>query len=115
MYRYTIFQKGKHHKFFVDGYDVENKAAYEFFGDHWLEDPKVFRDQYLDEHDKTMARTAIIESHGSKVVEMWEHDLKTNKKGLGEWMGVGLEKLASMRRIRTRDALKGGRTEVFQM
>lgn len=62
-----------------------------------------------------MARNAILERHGIKVMEMWETDWNARKEALPGWMRKGLEKWWYLRSIRTRDALKDGRAEVFQM
>lgn len=39
----------------------------------------VFGDNYLEKHEKTMERRAILESHGIKVVEMWEREWDSRK------------------------------------
>lgn len=61
-----------------------------------------------------MARKAVLESHGMTAVEMWKGGWNSAKDLMDEEFREDVGERAKMRRIRTRDDLKGGRTEVFQ-
>lgn len=59
---------------YFDGYDAIQRIAYKFYEDDWQGSPNASEDTYQDNYDKAMARKAIIDSRGLKVVEMWENE-----------------------------------------
>lgn len=66
-----------------DGYDLDNKLIYEFYGDFWHGNPEVFlsyetnastKTTFGELYDKTIKREKLIEAAGFTIVRMWEHD-----------------------------------------
>jgi G:T-mismatch repair DNA endonuclease (very short patch repair protein) len=75
----------------ADGYDVETKTIYEFYGDYWHGNPnnpkypfdslnefsgKTFRQL----HDETLERESLIKSLGYNVITIWESEYKKTLK-----------------------------------
>lgn len=67
----------------VDGYCASNNTVYEFYGDYWHGNPRVFdgalfnsqKKQTMKElYDKTMCREHTITKLGYNLITMWEHD-----------------------------------------
>lgn len=67
----------------VDGYDPKTKTVYEFHGDYWHGNPKVYnpndmntklRRKFGTLYNKTQQKKALILKQGYKYVEMWESD-----------------------------------------
>lgn len=66
-----------------DGYDPSTKTVYEFFGDFWHGNPRVFdpeqinpviRKPYRQLYEETMNKVALYKKNGYKVVWIWEDD-----------------------------------------
>lgn len=69
-------------RFWVDGYDVETKTIYEFYGDFWHGNPKKYdpKDPFLgkltmeDKYKQTIEREKRLIKHGFSVVSIWESE-----------------------------------------
>lgn len=82
----------KNKKFKVDGYDPTTNTVYEFWGDYWHGNPKVFEASVINKtnhktfgelYEKTMQKRQLILDAGYNLVEIWESDwneqVKENK------------------------------------
>jgi hypothetical protein len=72
-------------KYKADGYCKENNTIYEFHGDYWHGNPKVFNPDDINEitkmtykelYDKTLIRENKIKGLGYNLVTIWENDWK---------------------------------------
>lgn len=71
--------------FQVDGYDPTTNTVYEFWGDYWHGNPRVYSDgevnatngvSFAELYRRTVdKKTALVDS-GFAVIEMWEHEWK---------------------------------------
>jgi hypothetical protein len=77
--------------FKADGYCVETNTIYEFHGDYWHGNPKLY-DKNLKTHfnktfgelyEKTLKKEEIIRGLGYNLVVMWEMDFKRINKSIG--------------------------------
>jgi len=68
---------------FVDGFDPSTNTIYEFYGDYWHGNSKVFDSQIYNKRTKctmgelyqrTNDRRSYLESKGYTVIEVWESD-----------------------------------------
>jgi very-short-patch-repair endonuclease len=71
--------------FFVDGVNIHNKLVYEFYGDFWHGNPKVYNSNDVNRvngltfgelYNRTITRQMEIEKIGYKVISIWESDFK---------------------------------------
>lgn len=78
-------------KFRVDGYDPENKIAYEFNGDYFHGNPLLFKSNEINVmskktfgnlYDKTIERQKHIINAGYKLICIWENKYNTYKKDI---------------------------------
>ncbi len=78
---FTFNPNNKRHK--ADGYCAETNTIYEFHGDYWHGNPKIYEPDYINEvNDKTMGelyqrtteRENEIISLGYSLIVMWESD-----------------------------------------
>jgi|CXWL01.1.fsa_nt_gi Zn finger protein HypA/HybF involved in hydrogenase expression len=69
--------------FYVDGYVEDTKTVYEFFGDYWHGNPKVFSQKNINANNKrsfgvlyldTLYKISCLERSGYSVVYIWESD-----------------------------------------
>lgn len=67
----------------VDGYCAETNTVYEFYGDYWHGNPKVFNTSVYNEstnctmgelYQKTIEREQKLTEMGYKIVSIWEYD-----------------------------------------
>ena len=74
---------------FVDGFDPSTKTVYEYYGDYWHGNPKVYnaadtnpkvKKSYGELYGNTRKRRSLILDAGYNLVEMWEHDWKQLEK-----------------------------------
>ena len=76
-------------RFYVDGLDVDNKIVYEFYGDFWHGNPKVYNENnknrvtgktfgYL--YNKTLEKERVLKNAGYSINSIWELDWKALKK-----------------------------------
>lgn len=66
-------------RFRADGYNARNKLIFEFLGDFWHGNPKVFSSASAKEkYDKTIDRVNSLLSLGYTVVYTWERDFYAN-------------------------------------
>lgn len=74
----------------ADAYDPVSNTVYEFYGDLWHGNPKVFKTEdnhpvkktmtFGDLYEKTMVREARIKDSGFNLVTIWENDWLESKK-----------------------------------
>ena len=71
--------------FFVDGIDINNKIVYEFYGDFWHGNPKIYNKEDVNKvtglkfgelYIKTIDRQIEIEKNGYSIISIWESDFK---------------------------------------
>jgi hypothetical protein len=74
----------------ADGYCEETNTIYEFHGDLWHGNPKIFNPEiisyfgktYGELYQKTLEREQLIRDLGYNLVVMWEHDWKKINKSI---------------------------------
>lgn len=73
---------------FPDGIDFDNKIIYEFYGDYWHGNPKIYNaDDYCSAskktfgqmYKKTLEKEEILKSFGYRIISIWESDWKNIK------------------------------------
>ena len=78
-------------KFRVDGYDPQTNTIYEFHGDWWHGNPKLYNLQNIHQISKksygellenTQKRSRLLKSYGYNIVSIWESDWKKIEKEL---------------------------------
>jgi len=69
----------------VDGYDKENKTVYEFLGDYWHGNPRLYSDN--DRFNKTVNRFKTLSMNGYKIIYCWEYDFDNNENLIREYNG----------------------------
>ena len=69
----------------VDGFNKETKTIYEFLGDYWHGNPKIFESNNINNHNKksfgkllsdTELKHATLRNAGYDLVTIWENDWK---------------------------------------
>jgi protein-arginine kinase activator protein McsA len=74
--------------FVVDGFDPVSKTVYEFYGDYWHGNPKVYNPSginpnasttFLALYEQTMCKEQALRDAGFTVVTMWEYDFKNQR------------------------------------
>jgi hypothetical protein len=120
------------HTYFVDGYEEipgnefysTRKIVYEFNGCLFHGCPKCFegrgeefckriQSKFSKAYERTKNREAELRANGYEVVTMWEHD---HKKILSDvQLKQRAKQMVECSQLVPRDALYGGRTEVFRM
>jgi hypothetical protein len=75
--------------YFADGYDPSTRTIYEFHGDYWHGNPKIFKTYTMNERTKckmgqlyenTLKKRDTCISLGYRYVEIWEHTWMKCKK-----------------------------------
>lgn len=70
-------------RFVADGYDPSSKTVYEFWGDFWHGNPRVYKADDVNTvcnvtfgelYEKTKAKVRTLIATGYQVVEIWEKD-----------------------------------------
>lgn len=70
-------------KYIVDGYDEDAKTVYEFNGDFWHGNPKLYNENEINKvlnktfgelYEKTKKREQYLIDSGYKVISIWEND-----------------------------------------
>ncbi len=73
----------------VDGFDPKTNTVYEFLGDYWHGNPKIYSSDKINKHSKksfgtlfkeTQDRIKLLKSQGFNVVHIWELDFKEFRK-----------------------------------
>jgi G:T-mismatch repair DNA endonuclease (very short patch repair protein) len=73
----------KNTKYKADGYCQETNTVYEFHGDYWHGNPKIFQAEEFNKttkcffgelYHKTLEREELIKKLGYKLIVMWEQD-----------------------------------------
>jgi hypothetical protein len=87
---YSIKFNGK--RYCVDGIDKKNKIIYEFYGDFFHGNPRIYdkykvnpliKKRYGELYNKTINREKeIIGSSEYKIISIWEDEFKLNKNGI---------------------------------
>jgi hypothetical protein len=71
-----------------DGYDPFTKTIYEFYGDFWHGNPKVYNSSDINViskktfgelYNKTLKRAKFIKDNGFNIIEIWEKDYDLKK------------------------------------
>jgi hypothetical protein len=82
IHRTVIIKLGKK-KFIVDGFDPKTNTVYEFYGDFWHGNPKVYAGKDINDalntsfeslYSKTLKRESLLKKNGFKVEAVWEYD-----------------------------------------
>lgn len=72
-------------KYRVDAFDPTTNTIYEFYGDYWHGNPKVYNQNDINNHNKksfkelfdiTICREKIYKECGFNVISIWESDFK---------------------------------------
>jgi len=88
----------------ADGYCEKTNTIYEFHGDKWHGNPKLYKPEdicpmnkltYGELYEKTLKKKEYILSCGYKYVEMWESDWKHTQKVMSLWKRVRIQTLRS--------------------
>jgi hypothetical protein len=75
----------------VDGFDKSTNTIYEYYGDYWHGNPKIFNPNdtnknngatFGDLYNKTINRENILKNAGHSVVSVWENDWEDQQKEL---------------------------------
>jgi hypothetical protein len=99
----------------VDGYDETTNTIYQYHGCYWHGCPKCFDPTYLNTmkrmemhelYEKTVSYSQYFRAEGYTVIEIWGCQYKKNKN-------IKLDN-PIITPLNPRDALYGGRTEVFK-
>ncbi len=70
-------------KVFVDGLDPVSKTVYEFYGDFWHGNPKIYDANALNRvnkktfgflYSKTLRKESLLKKSGYRVISIWESD-----------------------------------------
>ena len=70
-----------------DGYYEKNNTIYEFYGDFWHGNPKLYNSEYYhplnkvkfgDLYNKTLSREELIKNNGYNLINIWESDYYKN-------------------------------------
>lgn len=78
-----VFIKINSKKYFVDGYFPETKTIYEFFGDYWHGNPKMYSTYDINQnnkktfgqlYNKTFERLKFLHSFGFTIIYRWESE-----------------------------------------
>jgi hypothetical protein len=92
IYRQSYIKIGDK-KLFVDAYDPLINTVYEFYGDFWHGNPKIFnhdkenfktKTTFGELYNKTIERESLIKSAGYNLLFIWERDFKIIKKDLND-------------------------------
>jgi Zn finger protein HypA/HybF involved in hydrogenase expression len=80
----------------TDAYDPETNTIYEFYGDFWHGNPRVFDKNKLNDsckktfaelYEKTTKKEDLIKSAGYNLITIWEKDWKDGKKKSAKKLG----------------------------
>jgi hypothetical protein len=72
-----------------DGYDPTTNTIYEFYGDYWHGNPKIYNKDDINKnanktfgelYKRTISRERFIKKYGYKVISIWENDYKNEQK-----------------------------------
>ena len=75
-------------KIFPDGYEPKTKTIYEFYGDYWHGNPKIFKSNDVNSNNKktfgelykeTIDREKLLIENGFNIISVWESDFKNGK------------------------------------
>lgn len=74
--------------FFVDAYDPATNTVYEFHGDFWHGNPKIFHPYKINKvakktfgklYSATLKKENILKSAGYNIISIWEDDWNRSK------------------------------------
>ena len=100
----------------VDGYNPKTNTVYQFHGCYWHGCSQCYKSSTMNEerrenmgnlYAETLEFDATIRDAGFKLITFWEHDMTKQMKNISF--------LDDQSSPRQRDALFGGRTEVFKL
>jgi G:T-mismatch repair DNA endonuclease (very short patch repair protein) len=92
--------------YYADGYDDENNTIYEYHGDFWHGNPKIYNKMEINSvtktefgqlYENTMKREEEIKGHGFKVNVIWDSEWKSFKKSIIKLQRLFRENKSSMR------------------
>lgn len=72
----------------ADGYDPATNTVYEYYGDFWHGNPKIYKAMDINNHnnksfgflyDKTIEKENMILRSGFKLITVWESDFRKEK------------------------------------
>lgn len=78
----------KNKRYFADGYNPITKTVYEFYGDKWHGNPKIYdlnkidnvmKISYKDAYNRTITRENILKNAGYNIVSIWESEWRIKK------------------------------------
>ena len=78
-------------RYVVDGYNPETNTIYEFYGDFWHGNPKVFDQDKMNKktgktfgelYKMTINKENMLKEAGYKIVSIWESDWKNEQKNI---------------------------------
>ena len=104
-------------EFDIDAFDPKTNTTYEFNGDYWHGNPNVLQsDTKIAEirYKKTKEREHILKLLGFKHVAMWEDEWKHQMNNFDSGYRDEIVQHVEDNFIDPRNALHGGRTEVFK-
>jgi len=102
----------------LDAYDAKTNTILEFYGDYWHGNPDI--EHYSESeiaqvrHEKTLEREAILRMLGFNIVSIYENEWNFQFNNFTEEYQKEINDFVENQYIDIRDALHGGRTEVFQ-
>ncbi len=109
-------------RYFVDGFDETTNTVYEFNGCYWHGCKYCYKDRNRMNHTKknsmqqllidTKRKEEKLIKMGYKVVTIWEHAWKKERKQHLEFLSIN-ETILRETDLRIRKSFFGGRTEVF--
>ena len=85
LHRQVLIKIGKM-KFFVDGFDKNLNTIYEFYGDKWHGNPKIYNQEDIDNvmktsykevYAKTLIREELLKKAGYKIITIWESEWRS--------------------------------------
>ena len=117
--KFKYYFKNKHciTGFNLDGFNVKSMTAYEFYGDYWHGNPNtIHQTPKIAElrYQMTLERESILKLLGIKIISMWEDDWKYEMNNFTEEYRNDIIEHVNNNFIDPREALHGGRTEVFK-
>lgn len=73
----------------VDAFDPNTNTVYEYWGNYWHGNPKIYKPENINSHNKksfgelyqlTLDRISLIKSQGYNIVDIWELDYINNDR-----------------------------------
>ena len=116
-FEYYFENKDRITGFNIDGFNFTTMTAYEFYGDYWHGNPNtIHKAPNVAEirYKMTMEREAVLKRLGIKVIALWEDEWKYEMNNFPTEYRDAIIQHVNNSFIDPREALHGGRTEVFK-